>query len=713
MKAQRPSRVVVAILLALAAGAAGCGGAFTIGQRGGGSVELPAAPARERAITLTDVDDVRDVAASDARIYVATDRGIVVYPASGGARASRIASAQGLPSDETYAVAVGPDGAVLVATSRGLATVQGDRVTPIETAPPVGRVTDLHVGQDGVVWACGADGVAKLTENGWVRFGERTACIGLVPTPDAKLWVRTTAGLWYVEGDVVREHAVSRGIPEGYVRDIVPAGPGRALALVQGPSRSLLGLFDGERWFAYTVGGIGELPAVGLVRRGDDVLLLVPGHAIALTIGSAVDGVSLTPLSASPPLGVRSYRARITPADAVVAPAAGAQGGGDEQELARAPKPLTEIPVALPEVDDAPELRARTIDVGVPSGLYFARSAGDTAFCADRNRGIVAIGRATRRVLRTNDLVDPRDLQLGEDPTGATWVLSRNGDVTRWADGALRRVHVADGVDPWALAGGGDGVYVLARVRAPATAGPGVVVRVYRTDGGQFAPMMERTLVTQTSLVGVPFIGAAPDHKIWAALRVAHEQGSGTRVRGVAVLDPTSDVVVYHHRSPNAQTDGPGALEIPEEVSTIEFTTDGFAWLSTLSGALRIGNSQAVIFGEARGVRGEVVTDVAIGDDGRIWIAAAEGVGSFQNGRFDFTLPRIVRDARPLALAVDTRGAVWGAGVHGMVHFDGRTWSRAPAESGFPQASLVDVEVDSGGRVWVLGEDRVTLVTTR
>ncbi|MCB9624058.1 MAG: hypothetical protein H6723_12125 [Sandaracinus sp.] len=79
----------------------------------------------------------------------------------------------------------------------------------------------------------------------------------------------------YVEGDVVREHGETGGLPGGYVRGVVPAGTGRALALVKGPSDAWIVFFDGERWTTYTVPDLDRRP-VGLARLGADAILVTP-----------------------------------------------------------------------------------------------------------------------------------------------------------------------------------------------------------------------------------------------------------------------------------------------------------------------------------------------------------------------------------------------------------------------------------------------------
>ncbi len=679
----------------------------------------------QRAIrTLTDLDDVRDVSASSERVYVATDLGILIHPASGGAPPVRLTAADGLPSDDVRAVVASPEGGAVVATAGGLATIEGDAVTPMAAAAPVGEVIDLYLDGEGTLWACGVEGVARLGAGGWERFGEPAACTTLVPTPEGALWVGTARGLWLVEGDVVREHGQSV-LPEAYVRDVVPVRPGEVMALLSGPSTSQIGYFDGDRWYGYTIADF-EPAAVGLAGLGGAVVLITPDRAYAIAPSESAEGVPLTALSRSEPRQVVSYRARITPA-ADVRPAASEPAAGD---VRRPPSSLAEVPATVPTID-APGFVVSDTEVPLAGNAYLVRRQADALFVAERNLGVTAFdteGRPT--ALRSQDLVHEQDLQIASSAAGTTWTIGTHHDLARWRGDGLFRVSAPEGVVPQAIASGPEGVYAAAVVagsrqveaaeaeepdaappEASGAATNEATVRIYRVSDEGWTQVTERTLRTATRLVATPFLGVGNDEQFWLGLRVEHESGEGTRMRGVAVFGATGDAVTYHHRAADTATDGADALRMPDEVTSVDLGHAGFAWLPSLSGAIRVGNSQAVVFGEARGVRGEVVTDVAAADNERIWVAAAEGVGYREGGSFEFRLPRVVQEARPNALAIDSRGHLWGAGPNGAVLHDGQSWQILTIQDGLPTDELVDVEVDPSDRVWLLARDRVILFT--
>ncbi len=692
-----PAAALSLVLAALLAGA--CGPAAL--QTGGTFRTLTIGGAERRVVTLTDADTVRGVALTPAHVWAATDRGVLTFAREGDAAPRRITRAEGLPSDDVRAIAVRSGESVIVATASGLAAIDGDALNPALPPAPVGDVVDLAARADGTVIACGRGGLARLKDGVWEGFGEPVQCTTLAPDGDA-LWVGTTQGVLRIEGaDVVREHAQTRGIPEPYVAALAPLAEGRVLALLRGPGRSLLGYWDGTHWYGYT---LADFPPVilGLLPHAGGALLLTGTRAYTITPGrDRGDGVPLLAVRADTEHhGVRTYRARLTPAARVVAPT----GPG---EAARAPSRFEEPEAGRATVDAPPLAVAPATGLAIPEGAYAGRATDGALLVADRNRGLVLLGAdGAPRFFRTLDLVAPSDFQVATDNLQRTWVLSRRGDLLRLDDdGALRRVALPEGIVPQAIATGEGGAYLCARVGTTAT------VRIYRAEGDTWRQLIERALSAVTQrITALPFLGVAPDGAFWLGVEIEREEGpgTGTRMRGAVMLARDTETIVYHHRGATA-ADGNGATPLPDEVTAVDFTSAG-AWFPTLSGAARVGNSQAVVFGEARGVRGEVVSDLATAPGERVWVAAAEGLGVYADGAFDFTLPATVQAARPTAIAVDSAGHLWAAGPRGVVHSDGTTWQRFTEENGLPTNDLRDVDLDGRDRVFLLTPDAVLLL---
>jgi hypothetical protein len=547
---------------------------------------------------------------------------------------------------------------------------------------------DLAIQSDGTAWLCTLSGLLRRQGDAWARFGDPFVCTTLAATPEGHLWVGTAQGILYVQGDVVREHPVSGGIPEPYVRAIVPVLPGQILALLQGPSRAQIGYWDGSQWYGYTLPGVEE-PVVGLVMRGGaDVTLITRDRAWTIA-PTGTSGTALRPLSARPG-NVRSFRATFS-TDSSPPPEV------DPSRVLRPLQRLADVPTSG-SMPSAPPLVATAVGEPLPGHHYRAFQADERAFVAASNRGIVELlRRGEPRRYRSRSLVPESDLQVATDTTGAVWVRGRGNQMAKWVDGRLRRLVFPDDIAPQAIASSARGAFLAALVPGTRT------VRIFVAEGSGFRPLLERTL--QPPIASIPFFGVAPDGKFWLAISVPREDGS-TVTRGAAVLDPSSEAVVYHHRgAPHGQ-----GLPLPDEISAITFDGAGNAWFATLSGAVRVEEYQAIVFGEARGVRGEVVTDIASGA-GRMWIAAAEGLGSYAERRFDFAQPAVVRQHRPVALASDAAGHLWAAGPAGLLQYDGTTWYHYGAAEGLPFESLLDVEVDGANRVWLLAEEAVLVLS--
>lgn len=665
-----------------------CGPSALQGAEGTPTLALGGDSSR-RIETLTDLEEVRGVAVTSEAVFVATDAGLLRF-ASGGEAAGEVVP--GLPSDDVRAIA-DVDGAVIVATAGGLARVVGGEVTRLEGVPDVGHVTGLARTADGTLWLCGLGGLARRRGEAWEAFGEPVRCTTLAPTPEGQLWVGTTAGLWYVEGDIIREHPISGGMPDGYVRSVVPVLPGKIMAILQGPIDAKVAYWDGERWHAYTLRGLSGR-VVGLARRGAEVLLVGEHRVVALAPSG--QGVPLVALSSGEGT-VRSFRGRITPA-AEHRPAE-APSAADVLAPARS---IAEVPENRPSVQ-APPFVARPLEAPLPGRVYASFVAGAETFLAVVNGGVLRLpAQGSPRVLRSLTLVRAEDLQVATDSARTVWVLSRDGHPARMVDDRLVRAALPEGLVAQAIATGPQGAYLLA---LEPSAGPNVV-RVLSNVGQGWQPLAQRELHLPTSLAGVPFIGVAPDGKVWAGLRIGREDGPGERMRGVAIIDPATEEVVYHHRAADRER---GGLPVPDEVSSIDFDTDGNAWLASLSGLVRVDSHQAVIFGEARGVRGEVVTDAVVGS-GVIWLASAEGLGSYDRTRFDYAQPGFVQQARPTRLATDLSGHLWAASPRGLVVHEGGEWLVLDADDGLPVSELRDVETDAAGRVWLLGADRVMVL---
>lgn len=664
--------------------------------------------------TLTDLEEARDAVLMSGTTYVATDDGVLAYA---GETPSRIGRAEGLPSEDVTALAV--DGSnLLIATASGLYSYANGAVSSI-VIPATGRITDLAITSDGAAWVCSLSGLLRRdTAGAWSVVGDPFHCTTLAATPEGQLWAGSDAGLFYfatdAEGIVVREHGAASGIPERFVRSIVPVLPGQILALLGGTSRSVLGFFDGTAWHAYTLPSDATTDAervVGLVGSDSEGTFLVTNNHVFMVAPTGA-GIAFVPTTSSHDANVRSFRATLMPA---------AEASAPEEVSASvliATQPLANPPASAPG-SHGPGLVARALELDVVGALRTLAGSGH-AYVAISSAGILELTRGgSAQPLRSHSLVHADDLQIAGGSGGEVWVRAADGDIGRFVDGRLRRLPLPEGITPQSLATGRRGAYLTALVNVPATEGAdatGSLVRIFTSTEGGFRTLVERTL--NLSATALPFSGVGADGRVWIGVRIVRESGSGERMRGAVVIDPDSEAVVYHHRGADHASDG--GLPLPEEISGMTFDDAGNAWFASLSGAVRVEAHQAITFDETRGVRGDVVTDVAAAS-GQMWIAAAEGLGSYADRRFDFVMPDIVMTHRPVALAIDDQGHLWAGGRYGLLHNDGTTWSHIPVASAEPAAEdaapslpiteIRDIEIDGAGRVWILGPDRILLLT--
>lgn len=672
----RHSKALVVLALTMY----GCGSS-AVQPLGATTPQVNTATGARLALSMTDLEEVRDVIVTGSSVFVATDDGVLVY--AGDAEPQRIGVADGLPSNDVHAIASENDGSWLVATAQGLASWRDGQITRVEGVPAHVRATDLAIARDGTAWLCTLSGLFRRVDGTWESLGEPLHCTTLSLTPEGHVWVGTDRGMLYIEGDTMHEHGPSSGIPEPYVRSIVPVLPGQVLALVEGVQKTQLAFWDGTNWYGLTLPGLEE-PVIGLVEGGSRGATLMTTER-AFSIAPTGPGTAFRALSSR----VGNAR-RVAIARSV---AASESPQIDASRVLRPPQSMAHVPESGPSVD-APSLVANPLRIdGLPSRMVRAFVSGEHLLVAAANQGVVQVGpRGDLRWLRSYSLVPNADLQIATEARGGVWMRARGGAIAKWQDGRWRRLELPEGLRVQAIASGPRGAYLAAFDAGTAH------VRIFVSESGAFRLFLERDL--EASITSIPFMEVSDDGRIWMAVNIGED-----RSRGVAMIDSNRETVAYYHR---AVDQGQG-LPIPDEVSAISFDAMGHPWFATLNGAVRLEEHQAIVFDETRGVRGEVVSDVTSGS-GRMWIAAAEGLGSYHEQAFDFYQPLLVRERRPTALATDSAGHLWAAGRRGLLEFDGTEWHDLSATGALPIEQFMDVEVDGAGRVWLLGQEALLVL---
>jgi signal transduction histidine kinase/ligand-binding sensor domain-containing protein len=145
-----------------------------------------------------------------------------------------------------------------------------------------------------------------------------------------------------------------------------------------------------------------------------------------------------------------------------------------------------------------------------------------------------------------------------------------------------------------------------------------------------------------------------------------------------------------------------GGYQIPDATALAE-TPDGFLWIGTLRGLLKfdgVNFTQVPIEGTAAGGGVRVIKPSR---NGGWWIATAESVIRFADGKTTaFGVKDGIPPGRIMTLAEDAKGVLWvgtaGEGGSGLASIERSAVRKHP---GLPNANVLSLYVDDSGALWV------------
>jgi len=145
-------------------------------------------------------------------------------------------------------------------------------------------------------------------------------------------------------------------------------------------------------------------------------------------------------------------------------------------------------------------------------------------------------------------------------------------------------------------------------------------------------------------------------------------------------------------------------LELPEgRVMDLALGEDGSLWLATAEGIVhRAANGRSERFTEADGLPGAYVTSLAPVTGAGIWAATRGGLALLADGAVrSWTAADGLPDVNLRGVAVERSGHLWIA-THsaGLVHFDGKRFTPVSTGEGLPHDRVWCVAVDSRDMVW-------------
>ena len=343
-----------------------------------------------------------------------------------------------------------------------------------------------------------------------------------------------------------------------------------------------------------------------------------------------------------------------------------------------------------------------------------AAAFGDanTQYIARAGMGVTRVSNGSTTDFRVGDLVvQHRALSVATDTNNNVWIVTDDGGAARYDGSRFVRMRIDDDANVVPLMFWSHGTVAAAIARTNST-----TLAAYRfADNGWQLVTSRRVNLGGPGTVDVRFLAVDERGRFWAGLR-AVSQGT-THERGVALIDGNLPRVVQFNSHSGGRRGGrTPPVRVPDDVSAIEFDSGGTAWFASVTGAVSITppepHAAAVvhIYGEAQGLRGDVVNDLARGPQNNLYFSTAEGLGYWDGSQFNFTLPGADQAGAAVALAGDLNGTLWGAGPHGVWSYDGHRSHTLEHADGLPEHPVLDIAIDGQNRIWMATEDGITIV---
>ena len=718
---------LLALLSCLGPTLTGC--AFFAGLRGDAKKTSPEAERPTQIKSFSETSAVTAVQPVGGSIWVGTSNGLQKWDIAKGTFV-RVTVANGLPSDKIAALAGDGRGGVWVMTSAGL--VHDDKKGWIKLPPaPVGAFVSGLVQTNDGLYAGGPDGLAKLQKGAWVRLLGDTAVTALA-SGGKELWVGTAGkGVVRLVGEQVEVFTSEQGCEVETVRGLTATSSG-VMAIGDGPGGQRMSFYDGARFWSYKVETQGKTTFEWIRRVGDHALIgagtqmfdiqrlgagdsapnspvkMISVDARALKpppTGSAhrdlPSGATADPVAAPPPT-VAAKPTDTKPLDSKGA----AKSGPNANASASTPTtPPQAPPQPTPSDEPVPAWTVAKWGPRLPDGV--------TTIGSDQNLFVVGTRFLGVAKVEESELTPYRTFDLARDAERLT--VACEGDTDCYvATGTARAWHFdgqsfgAASVDPE------PGSKVLAVLNPPR----GSVVAIHSGAGDRFLRVSSvssegtwtPTGMTQLEVpVGVPtvtFAAFAPSGRLWLGLRYVDKDSDQVDF-GAAEVDLDGGTVIYHRKGGGL---GAQSKPLPNDIESALFVGGGEAWFGTRSGAVHLKGGELTTYTENDGLESEIIHDIALGNDGKIWVATSHGVGKFDGARWSFPPEGDPLHVKASSLARDRFGSVFVGHSTGLVIARPDKVEKLDASRGLLDNRVIDLAVDKRGRVWVLTEKGISIV---
>lgn len=650
--------------LALSVGACSCTGK---------DAETTVKKQRVLVRSFTEASPVRLIQSAKGYAFAAVGRGLDRWDLRSGERL-RITKEQGLPSDTVTALAFdGGRNWMWVATDSGIVRYEtkSNTFTPVPKAPSVFKLTSfanavLSPAGDGGVWIGLPAGLFYTNVDGkWKNTGVTEPVRALLRTREGTLWIGTSKGLIgrRISGEAFR-YTAELGCDVTSTRFIARAPGGRAMVVGEnaaGQQRILLPTADScesyraapdEKWLSAS-------------PRPDELIIRTTRRLFALR--TQVRGARYLRRD-----GMRLLRVN------------------------NGSKSKTSSPYVL-----------QLIDLALPRSPTVVAAADHEILVGTRDLGIRRLALNGTDVgsgwLRTGDLMaDGAKLTVACTARDDCYVAT--GAKRVWWFNGKRFRAIDDGSDARFLAvvrKGKGPVYALKR------GSPENVLSLVTIKYGAFTAVPSVEIKTKGRRADATFARFSPGGLLWVGLRYLDDEAEWAPW-GVATVNLSFGLVVYHRATFSKKERKRGVLPIPIEVVDGSFMDNDEAWLATTEGATRVRGSKIKVYGEAEGLRSELVNAVSTSTGGVVYAGTPAGIATFDGESWSH--PRaLAYPVNDLVIAKD--GRLWMALNRGLAVFDGAQVRRLDARRGLVENKITRVVIDPYNRVWARGKLGLTVVS--
>jgi hypothetical protein len=659
-----------------------------------------------RIRAFSDSLAVTAIADSPTALFAGTARGLIRWE---GGRYTLLTAKDGLPADRVAAIAVDPQGGILLATARGLSRGLKNVWTNWPAAPVGNFLTGLA--SDGrTTWAGGPEGLGRLRSGRWEHYFSDSAVTALAAGYGNTVWIGTSgSGVLRIlrGGEKIEHYGPSQGCEVDVVRGMVAVDK-TVIVIGEGPSGPRAAYYDGERFYSYEL----TSPTVleWAARAGARTLVGAGAHLYTLAVAPPESrSADAEPPANDCPVQLRPLRSYVVaPRVIALKPDLSSTALDDPPNAPKPPKAITPPPMprgakvvaVIPPAPQGPPLVAEDSPVHLPDGVIAVGGSERGLLVGTRFVGALRIENDVPRQFRINDLA------AGAVRLTVACIPGNAADDCYLATGGTRAFRF-DGqsfeiaqVDPE------PGSHVLAVLHDP----HGDVLAIHRGAGdqklrisrvadGRWTPIGIQSVAVPNGPPELNFAEFAPNGHLWVGLRYVDKDGD-PRDFGADEIALDSGKVIVHK-------------ELPTDMVALYWKAPNEAWFATRSGAARLLDGKLRVFTENDGLESELTRDIgpapAGAMAGQIFVATKRGTGRYDGTRWTF--PRLGAFYPPAtALDHDAHGNVF-IGTNKGLYCVGECPSDVIDQSrGLNDDQVDDLAVDGRNRVWVLTQKGINIV---